>query len=171
MVIPSSWPYRRLLPWGSNPLIDALWSNGPLEFLHDGAEASRMDKLRFVCRMPSAMRHLRVCPDFTRGAYNCGECEKCRRTLLALRLLGVSDSALPFSKPLDLRAFELDPPQPYLRPLYQDIMAEAVERNDAELIRWLRVLTGQAWSPRLKWHRLRSRIKRALRNYTPKTSA
>lgn len=91
--IPSSHTYRELYPWGSHPLVDPLWSNGRTEIIHDGASATRVDKLRAIAEFPAAMEHLTVC--WRNPVENCGECPKCIRTKIALRLLGISSAALP----------------------------------------------------------------------------
>jgi hypothetical protein len=162
ILVPASWQYARLQPWGSHPLLDCLWSNGRLEFCHDGAEASRLQKISRISRLNGALRHLRVCPMHPAGRYNCGECEKCRRTLLTLRLFGVDETSLRFDRPLDLRDFEMNPPKRHLRPLYREILDEAVARNDQEAIRCLRVLAGDKLSPRYEWRRWSSRMRRSI---------
>jgi len=43
-----------------------------------------------------------VCSQYIDGAYNCGKCEKCIRTLLGLRAVGVKDHAISFAAPLDI---------------------------------------------------------------------
>lgn len=161
VVIPSSWAYTRLRPWGSHPLLDSLWSNGRIEFLHDGAHATRLDKIRAVSQVEAALSNLRVCPAYSPGRYNCGECEKCRRTMLALRLFGALDRCPTFHRSLDLRAYELEPPQPYLRPLYREMLTEAVARGDEELSHTLRLLAGDRWSARRAWHRWSRRMRRS----------
>jgi len=161
VIVPSSWQYERLQPWGSHPLLDSLWSNGRVEFVHDGAHANRLQKIQALAEHDFALRHLRVCPCYRPGVYNCGQCEKCRRTMLALRLFGALPRCPTFDRPLDLRAFELDPPKPYLYPVYREMLAQAEKGNDAELVRSLRLLVGDAWSPRRGWHRWSMRMKRS----------
>jgi hypothetical protein len=85
--IASSYSYAELEALGSHPLLDPLWSTEALQIVHDGGE-TRMDKLRVVIQYPEALARLRVCWE-NLGNYNCGLCEKCIRTMLALRSLGV----------------------------------------------------------------------------------
>jgi len=47
-----------------------------------------MHKLRVLARYPESLARLRVCWE-NPSAYNCGHCEKCVRTMLGLRALGV----------------------------------------------------------------------------------
>ena len=37
--------YAHLGPLGSHPLLDPLWSSEDVELVHDGCEATRLDKL------------------------------------------------------------------------------------------------------------------------------
>ncbi|HEY1207954.1 MAG TPA: hypothetical protein VGE85_01170 [Terracidiphilus sp.] len=89
--IASSYPYADLHPWGSHPLLDPLWSTEAVQIVYDGGE-TRMDKLRVIIQYPEALSRLRVCWE-NPANYNCGVCEKCVRTMLALRALGVDRCA------------------------------------------------------------------------------
>ncbi len=94
LYIPSSYPYRDLFPWGSHPLIDPLWSTESTEIVHDGCEATRVQKVvSYISKSQVALDHLRVCWESHRGQYNCGTCEKCLRTKLNLKIAGVLDKA------------------------------------------------------------------------------
>jgi hypothetical protein len=87
---------------GSHLTIDQLWSTEALSFIHDGWEASRMDKIdRHIARSPLALRYLRVCYINKNGSYNCGECEKCLRTMVSLQAAGVLDKAETFPAEID----------------------------------------------------------------------
>lgn len=87
---PASYSYADQYPWGSHPLVDPLWSTEYLAIVHDGAEASRVQKTRRIAHNTSAQKHLRIC--FQRkGNYNCGRCSKCMRTKLGLKLEGMLD--------------------------------------------------------------------------------
>lgn len=98
-LVASGEPYDRLaLPWGSNPVTDHLLSSDHLEIRHDGAGASRSDKVRFLATVPEVVPHLRVCWQADAGGGNCGVCEKCRRTRLSFSLAGV-DRKTCFDEP------------------------------------------------------------------------
>lgn len=102
IIIPSGDTYWSLSPWGSHPLIDPMWSTETLEFVHDGCEASRSQKLeRYIVQSSLALDHLRVCDYDKIGSQNCGACEKCLRTLIGLRALHIEAPAL-FAELLDL---------------------------------------------------------------------
>jgi len=85
--IASTYSYSELLPWGSHPLLDPLWSTEAVRIVHDGGE-TRYNKLRLLAQHPEALARLRVCVDCM-GSKNCGLCEKCVRTMLGLRSIGV----------------------------------------------------------------------------------
>jgi hypothetical protein len=84
--------YGELFPWGSHPLSDGWWSGDAVEIVHDGP-SSRAEKVKFIAREPRILERLRVC--WHDRGYNCGVCEKCVRTRVALRLLGLSTPTLP----------------------------------------------------------------------------
>jgi len=88
--IPASAPYGRLYPWGSHPLTDPLWS-GSVKIEHRGAGADRIEKVAALVDEPAAWRTLRVCWRNPEQAYNCGECEKCLRTMTTLEAYGALD--------------------------------------------------------------------------------
>ncbi len=108
--IPSTHAYSELLPWGSDPMLDPLWSTESLEIVHDGCEARRTDKVKRLAQWPLVLQHLRVCwPDWTQD-YNCGRCEKCIRTMIGLHLAGVLDRSATFPQrldPKDIRSIRL----------------------------------------------------------------
>lgn len=87
VLVPGSYTYSQLHPWGSHPLTDRLRSTEYMEVVHDGAGASRVDKIIALSDNPMAQRHVRVCWE-REGPYNCGECEKCLRTMTTLQLIG-----------------------------------------------------------------------------------
>jgi hypothetical protein len=97
MHIASTMTYAHLAPLGSHPLLDPMWSSETMQIVHDGAHASRVDKLRFIADELAVKQWLRVCWENRGGEYNCGRCEKCLRTKLALRALGRLDDIVTFS--------------------------------------------------------------------------
>lgn len=108
--IPSSYAYSELFPWASHPLVDPLWSTEAIQIIHDGCEATRFEKVTTIAGDARALPTLRVCWENRNGAYNCGECEKCLRTMAALEILGSLDNCPTFQTPFDLdsiRQFEL----------------------------------------------------------------
>ncbi len=88
---------------GVHPGLDPLWSTETLEFVHDGAETKRADKIPVIASSPLALRVLRVCWENRDGAYNCGRCSKCLNTLVLLDLHGVLNQAEQFPHTYHLR--------------------------------------------------------------------
>ena len=108
--IPSTNSFIELFPWGSHPLTDPLWSTETTQFIHDGCEASRFEKVSTIATDDRALSTLRVCWENRKGEYNCGSCEKCLRTMTALEILGALNRCPTFSIPLNIdtiRQFEL----------------------------------------------------------------
>ncbi len=101
VLIPGNKPYSGLIPWGTHPLLDALWSTERLEIVHDGCEASRAQKVvRLLARDALARRTVRVCLHNGGGLGNCGQCVKCLRTMLSFHVAGVLDRTPAFDVPL-----------------------------------------------------------------------
>jgi len=101
LLIPSSHTEQDLFGWGSHPRLDPLWSTPALRVEHDGAELSRVQKIRSIVSSPLVARHLRVC--WQPGTdYNCGACEKCVRTMMTLDLLGALAESETFPHQVDL---------------------------------------------------------------------
>lgn len=86
--IPASHTFDDMKPNGSHPDLDPLWSSDAVSFVHDGVEATRAAKIKLFVDSDAAMRHLRVCWWNGNNDYNCGECEKCVRTMLNLYIAG-----------------------------------------------------------------------------------
>lgn len=75
-------------PYGMHPELDPRWSVPGLSMVHIGTQARRIDKLQAIAGYPLVRESLRVCFKNSGGAYNCGRCEKCLRTMLSLEALG-----------------------------------------------------------------------------------
>jgi hypothetical protein len=101
LLIASGAPYDQLRPWGSHPLLDPNWSTSTLQFIHDGCEASRLDKCQVVGESDIARQMLRVCWQNLDSAYNCGRCEKCIRTMVQLLAANTLNQCAAFDHELD----------------------------------------------------------------------
>lgn len=84
ILVASDYDIQHLRPWGSNPLTDPRLSSFSLRVQWDGERVSRLDKVRAIGDWQVGLDHLRVCFLGGPGTLNCGECEKCIRTKLAL---------------------------------------------------------------------------------------
>ncbi|MCK4999750.1 MAG: hypothetical protein KAS23_09450 [Anaerohalosphaera sp.] len=98
VMISSTLSYRRILAWGSTPLMDHLWSTEKTKMVHVGAETQRSEKVGcYLSQYPLAMKYLRVCFRNNGGAVqNCGKCYKCVRTMTALHITGNLEKAETF---------------------------------------------------------------------------
>jgi hypothetical protein len=89
-LLPSSYTYQSLfLPWGSNPLTDPLLSSNAFQIIHDGTAFNRIKKIQELTHFPAALQSLRVCWEGEQLDRNCGHCEKCIRTILGFRVMGI----------------------------------------------------------------------------------
>ena len=88
---------------GSHLQLDPLWSPESLELVHEGLEATRLEKIHQVAQHDIALQTLRVCYLNLWGAYNCGRCEKCLRTMVALQIVGALERCTTFRGPIDTR--------------------------------------------------------------------
>ena len=73
-----------------------------IRLIHDGA-VTRGEKLTFIKDSAVALDNLRVCFQVGHDRVNCGECEKCLRTMVGLYLEGALErcTTLPDEIPLD----------------------------------------------------------------------
>jgi hypothetical protein len=101
--IASTSTYRNIIPRGSHPLLDPLWSTESLQFIHDGCEATRIDKVTLISKYDIALQNLLVCWRHYDGAYNCGRCEKCLRTMVNLHIAGAMDRCKAFDAEFDIK--------------------------------------------------------------------
>lgn len=94
--------YSDLFPWGSHPISDPLFSGDRLRVIHDGCDADRVEKTIAVAGSDVALRHLRVCWENRDGTYNCGQCRKCIRTQIALKIAGRLEACETLPDTIDL---------------------------------------------------------------------
>jgi len=82
-LIGSTEPYNSLvIPWGSTPISDHLLSSASFKVMHDGASHSRNEKVKELAEWNVGLENLRVCIFGEHKDRNCGQCEKCIRTML-----------------------------------------------------------------------------------------
>ncbi len=84
LVIASSYDHKRLIPWGSHPSLDPLWSTEHTQIFIDGVDCSRTNKVRLIASSAVARTRLKVCWHAD-TVTNCGVCEKCMRTQIAIK--------------------------------------------------------------------------------------
>lgn len=152
---------------GSHPLLDPYYGSALMKIAHHGIEYSRLDKTRIVADWPTGIANLRVC---TNSGYadslNCGACEKCLRTMLALHALGrLSGCGIFLQQEIDsdllLKRAVID--TPYQAFCYRECLPLLDSSKDRRLIEAIRTALGvyerSKRNPWLKWadtRRLRS---------------
>ena len=173
------------LPWGSHPRTDPLWSTESLEVVHDGSEATRLQKVQQIAQSDIALTHLRVCYENRRGKYNCGRCGKCVRTMVNLEVAGALARCQTFRQPLRLRdvarlVLQKENDRAFMRENYEALSASGanvpLQRALARCLGRKRSVITEARSISLRFRRwirsavmaadrllLRSTIKRAYR--------
>jgi hypothetical protein len=92
-LVGSTHRWGALVPWGSSPVIDPLWSGRRMEVIHDDSGFGRVEKTALVAGVPEALAGLNVCDIRVEGEgyRNCSRCPKCLRTMTTLDLFGVAD--------------------------------------------------------------------------------
>jgi len=122
-------------PWGSTAITDPLLSTSVTQTEPYGADHDRFEKVAFLTRHPLALETLHVCWE-ERSEGNCGRCEKCYRTLLALDILGVRERAASFpAGQLDLgRLKEVWKKKPLFVEVYQQLRTHAVRAGRSDIV-------------------------------------
>lgn len=161
VTIAATYDIANLGPWGSHPLLDPNFGSSDLQIHHDGAALSRLAKTKLVADWDVALRHLRVCnktEQYRPGLLNCGECEKCVRTMLALYALDALDKTPVFAHP-DLSEDKVAAVwinDPYEESCYRDVIGPLEKRGRHDLVRGIR----RAITRRREPDNLRSRLVR-----------
>lgn len=110
------------------PELDILWSTENMTLVHYGCNADKISKLKFLSKNKLVMNNLRVCWVNKNKTYNCGECSKCFRNMLALYASGSLDKCKAFGKDLNLAKLKrtrIDPSE--IR--YFSVILEVLDRN------------------------------------------
>lgn len=154
--IAGSVAYRDLHPWGSHPATDPLFSTSQTAIVYDAIAYLRTEKIESLATCAPALRELRVCYE-SESDENCGECNKCQRTMLALDICGALARCDAFPrKTIDLREVaRFDCSHPFDHRELQDIRklavakgrvdaAKAIDRSFARTRRRKRVRAGVA---------------------------
>jgi hypothetical protein len=159
--IPGTLTYAHLVPLGSHPILDPLWSTEDVSIVHDGCEAARLDKIAEIASSATACRWLRVCWIDEGGAYNCGRCEKCLRTMVAMKALGVLEQFETVPQSIDLSRMQYED-LPFVRYTWEQSLALLESSSpDRRLVRDLR---RSLYGPRARVTRRAARYGRYVRD-------
>jgi hypothetical protein len=103
-IIPPSFSYSELMPWGSTPITDHLFSTETMDIVHFGAGKKKLDRMTSIAHWEPAQQSLRVCIDEHRrsGVQNCCRCKKCLLTLTMIKLTGEPSDFTTFKKRFSL---------------------------------------------------------------------
>lgn len=134
--------WAREVRLGSHPDLDPLVSTQRVETIHDGFELTRPEKIALLAAEATLLKELRVCGDVTFfgriaadavNRYNCGNCEKCSYTAIALTLLGVTSDQAPFpAESLSLRRI--------INSLQRNDYKEKIDTQEGLKIEWAQCL-------------------------------
>lgn len=163
--IPSSYTYSNLFPWGSHPILDPLWSSDSLEFIHDGCEATRVNKVALIAKHEIALHSLRVCWTNPDSIYNCGKCEKCIRTMINLKINNALDKSTTFNEQLNINQVKKIVAHSVGTRAFIQENLDVLEKNqnDKELIKALKYVLNKPETPYLK--RFRRKIRAAVKEW------
>lgn len=75
-------------PASAHPIIHHLLASMEQSIITPHVEVSRLERVRRICSDDTAMSSLRVCFHSSDEALNCGHCEKCLRTMVAIEVAG-----------------------------------------------------------------------------------
>ena len=134
--IPSTCGYADIVPLGTHPLLDGLWSTEAVAMEHDSCVATRDGKVEWLVRnRPDLLDTLHICLEQD-STENCGRCGKCLWTMLLLHLNGaLAESSFPDRiDPVRLRR-ELRPALHHLKVMERVHERLAERPEDAELAR------------------------------------
>lgn len=79
------------MPWGGNGISVPLLTSGGMRVVYDAPEVGRTEKVALLSQFATARRALRFCWQGPDAGANCGRCEKCVRTYLNFRAVGVNE--------------------------------------------------------------------------------
>ncbi len=160
-----------LIPHGSHPDLDPLWSTENMQVIHDGIEDSRFIKIRdYIINEPLALKQLRVCQDYQPHRINCCACEKCLRTMIALQICGKLKQSPAFPDALSIRRVKqlYLPRGKILDDFYIDLAHHAHHQGQHALANAIEIALGQKRSLHHLWSSIHQRFGSRLISSAPK---
>ncbi|HPA15945.1 MAG TPA: hypothetical protein PKV75_11850 [Desulfobacterales bacterium] len=140
------------IPLGSHPLIDPNYTSSDLRIKHDGITLTRFAKTRLIADWDAALQTIRVCTKsekYTSGMLNCGRCEKCVRTMLALIALGALEKTRAFAENdiNDKSVMAYAEIHADTLPYYSELLAPLEARGRYDLARAIRLKIAKCHEP------------------------
>jgi len=145
--------------WGTHPLLDPHYGSTDLRIRHDSTVLTRLERTKLVADWDVALQNIKLCP-VNWPDTNCGHCEKCVRTRLALLALGVLERTDAFPQE------EITPEQinsvvkihqPYLARTYGELVTPLREIGRRDLAHILASKINRYYDSEPGW---KGRIKR-----------
>lgn len=118
------------------PELDKLWSTETMKINHYGCSADKINKLKFLSKFKIVMETLRVCWVNKNGQYNCCECEKCFRNMLALYVSDSLEKCLTFEKPINYNKLKNIKVNSYVLKYFISLLKALKKKNDRSEIRY-----------------------------------
>ncbi len=143
-IIPSTHTAPVGFPYGTHPETDPLWSTERIRLRVHGDDTPRPAKVAEISRSGIALDTLRVCWENPAGAYNCGRCEKCQRTMAELYLAGALTYCATLPDVIDLKALATLPVQDASRRSFAMSLRRAAQASEQPLARAIQAALGSA---------------------------
>lgn len=128
-------------PLGSHPMSDNNFSSCELTVFHSPLR-TRLEKVKTLAEWDVALHNLRVCTANQKDWLNCGECEKCLRTMVMLLALGKLDKSRAFRyhdiSPELLRNLILPGSQVHVACYYKEAVEPLAKIGRYDLVRVLK---------------------------------
>ena len=148
---------------GTHPLLDPLFSTSAVEIRHDTVRLTRFERLRDIAANGNGVDSLIVCLAYPGAPHlNCGECEKCLRTMTHLLALGCLSRARTFPhrdvRPEMIRGIPIAPQEaeyweealPLLARIERDDLVAAIHEKLGESRRLQLWHEDAGWKGRLR---------------------
>ncbi len=127
-------------PWGSHPSIDYNYSSHNVQ-VHHGPLRGRFEKVKLIADWDAALNNMRVCTGNPDGLLNCGDCEKCIRTMTMLVAAGKLKQCKAFPindvTPRLLREITITDKKNYKADYYYEVLKPLAERGRGDLVKVL----------------------------------
>jgi len=125
-------------------LLDPQYSSSDVRIVHDGIALSRLDKVKLVVDSQAALENVRVCLENVQEMLNCGQCEKCIRTMTELEAIGAlsKSSAFPHDRLSAKLLSTVVVTSGYQASCYRELIGPLSERGRTDLVRVIRRLVA-----------------------------
>jgi hypothetical protein len=122
--------------WGTHPMLDPNYGSSAVEIRHEEFGLTRRERVASVAGWKEALPHLIVCVQgpLDSGRKNCGRCEKCLRTMLALMLADALRDPAPFPHDIDPTRLAAIRIGPAVAPFWNELLDLLLRRGRGDLV-------------------------------------